>query len=331
MEQLDEMLESHGDETRIIGVVGMPGIGKTTLAMMMHEKWKPRYLRSVEFLDIHTKSKDCEPVWLRKTLLELLLEGKVPKIDDETTHGSVKVELLKTKIFALLEDVSDKRQLELLLGKLDWIKKGSKIIITTCDKSLLEGFADDTYVIPALNDREALQLFSYHAFHGQKLNSTSSLLTLSRMFVDYAQGHPLTLKLLATELCGKDEVHWASKLEMISKQSNKLLQDVWKESFDLLSEKQKDVFLDIVCFFKSEDEYFVRSLLDSGDPDSTDPSEVKDLVNKFLITIAGGRVEMNVPLYTFFKDLGSPQWLRLCNYEDIINELMKMKKSVSFI
>lgn len=56
-------------------------------------------------------------------------------------------------------------------------------------------------------------------------------------------------------------------------------------------------------------------------------SEVKDLVNKFLITTADGRVEINVPLYTFCTDPGSPRWLRLGNFEDIMKEPMKMKKT----
>lgn len=39
----------------------------------------------------------------------------------------------------------------------------------------------------------------------------------------------------------------------------------FKISYDELSEEEKDVFLDIACFFRSEDEYYTRSLLDSGD------------------------------------------------------------------
>ncbi|XP_023641003.1 disease resistance-like protein CSA1 [Capsella rubella] len=330
MEQLEQKLEFDLYKTQIIGVVGMPGIGKTTLAMMLHEKWKRKFVHCVTFLDISKKSEEVSLVQLRRKLLEALLNGKVREISDETTHGSVKVELLETKIFVLLDDVSDKKQLEFLLGELDWVKKGSKIIITTCDKSLLEGLADDTYVVPKLNDREGFQLFSYHAFHGQNFYPTSSLLTLSRMFVDYARGHPLTLKLLGEKLNGREEVYWASILEMMNKNSDRMFQDVSRFSTDQnrLSGRQEDVFLDIVCFFKSEDEYFVRSLLDSGDPDSADTvSEVKDLVNKFLITVADGRVEINVPLYMFFKDLRPPRWLRLWNDEDIINKLMKMEKS----
>ncbi|KFK31582.1 hypothetical protein AALP_AA6G131100 [Arabis alpina] len=231
MEQMEKKLEFVGNDTRIIGVVGMPGI------------------------------EDHEPEWLRKTLLEVLLAGQSQVISDKTTHGSVKVELLKTKIFAVLDDVSDKKQLEFLLDDRDWIRKGSKIVITT---------------------------------------PTGTFLTLSRMFVDYGGGHPLALNIL----------------------------DVLGFSTDHLNESQEDAFLDIVCFFKSEDEYFVRSLLDSGDPDSTGAvSEVKDLVNKFLITISDNRVEMNVLLYYIAKDIGSSRWLRLWNYKDIINELKSMKTS----
>ncbi|CAA7059301.1 unnamed protein product [Microthlaspi erraticum] len=258
----------------------------TTLAMMLYEKWKHRFIRRVLLQDIRGNSEKYVSVRLRETLWERLLKRKFPVIGDETTYESTKGELLKTKIFVVLDDVSDKQQLEFLLGDRDWIKKGSMIVITTSDKSLLEGFVDDTYVVPKLNDSEAFQLFSYHAFRDHIHSRDSTFLKLSRMFVDYAEGHPLALKILGSELCGRDEAYWESKLE------------------------------------KSEDEYFVRSLLDSGDPDSTDAvSEVKDLVNKFLITIVDGRVEMNVPLCTFSKDLASPQCLRLWNYKDIISEL----------
>ncbi|XP_010494616.1 PREDICTED: disease resistance-like protein CSA1 [Camelina sativa] len=131
--QLEEKLEFDSNKTRIVGVVGMPGIGKTTLAMTLHEKWNCRFLHCVPLLDIRKKSEDYGSVWLRKTLLEVLLEGKFPEISDKTTHESMKDKLLQNKVFIVLDDVSDKTQLEFLLGDLDWIKKGSKIVITTSD------------------------------------------------------------------------------------------------------------------------------------------------------------------------------------------------------
>lgn len=332
MKLLENKLKFDCNETLIIGVVGMSGIGKTTLAMLLHEKWNCKFLRCVPLLGIRKKSEQYGPVWLRKTLLEVLLEGKFPAISDKTTHESVKDKLLKTKVFLVLDDVSNKKQLEFLLSDLDWIKKGSKIIITTSDQSLLKGFADDTYVVPLLNDKEAFQLFTYHAFDDQNCSATQNFLSLSRKFVDYSRGHPQTLIILGTELHEKDEAHWEHRLRTITDCYNTRIQDVWRFSTDQLSEQQKDVFFDIVYFFKSEDEYFVRSLLDSGDPDTIDSvSELRDLADKFLITISDGRVEMNDLLYRFSKGLGFPRRHRLCNYKGIINKLNKMELSVSIL
>lgn len=318
MEQLEQKLEFDCDETRIIGVVGMPGIGKTTLAMRLYEEWNSKFVHCMPLLGICKKSKDHELVWLRKTLLEVLLEGKFPEKQNEITHESVKDTLLQTKIFVVLSDVSDKKQLDFLLGNLDWVKKGSKIVITTGDRSLLKEFVDDIYVVPLLNDEEAFQLFTYHAFDDQTYSPSQDFVILSRKFVDYAQGHPQALISLGTELRGKDEDYWNQRLATVTDRDNTTIQDVWKLSTDQLNERQKDVLLDIVHFFKSEDEYFVRSLLDSGDPDATDAvSEVRDLADKFMITVSDGRVEMNDLLYKFGKGLGSPMVHGMWNYKDI--------------
>ncbi|KAF3591671.1 hypothetical protein DY000_02024540, partial [Brassica cretica] len=318
MEQLEQKLEFDCDETRIIGVVGMPGIGKTTLAMRLYEEWNSKFVHCMPLLGICKKSKDHELVWLRKTLLEVLLEGKFPEKQNEITHESVKDILLQTKIFVVLSDVSDKKQLDFLLGNLDWVKKGSKIVITTGDRSLLKEFVDDIYVVPLLNDEEAFQLFTYHAFDDQTYSPSQDFVILSRKFVDYAQGHPQALISLGTELRGKDEDYWNQRLATVTDRDNTTIQDVWKLSTDQLNERQKDVLLDIVHFFKSEDEYFVRSLLDSGDPDATDAvSEVRDLAEKFMITVSDGRVEMNDLLYKFGKGLGSTMVHGMWNYKDI--------------
>lgn len=162
VEQLEQILEFDCDETRIVGVAGMPGIGKTTLAMWLYENWNCKFVRCVPLLGIRKKSEEHGLVWLRTTLLKVLLGGEIPNINDKTTNESIKKELLQTKVFIILDDVTDKKQIEFLLGDFKWIKKGSKIVITARDKSLLEGLADDTYLVPQLDNNEAFQLLSYH-------------------------------------------------------------------------------------------------------------------------------------------------------------------------
>ncbi|CAL9241811.1 unnamed protein product, partial [Arabidopsis halleri] len=321
MEQLEQKLEFDRNETRIIGIVGMPGIGKTTLAMMLHEKWNCNFVRCAPLLGISKTSKDYGIVWLRMTLLKVLLGGDFPIIKGETTHKSVKKELLQTKVFVVLDDVSDKKQFEYLLGDLKWIKKGSKIVITTCDRSLLEGLAHDTYLVPQMDNTEAFQLFSYHARNDQ---ISRTFLTLSIRFVENSGGNPLALKLLGSKLHEKDETQWNHQMQTMTCSFDTKIQDVKRSSKDQFNQQHKD---DIACFSRSEDEYFCRILMDSGNLDSTDAkSEVRDLSDMFLIEIYNGRVDMNDLVYTFGKDTGSPGRFMLLNYKDITHKLKNMEK-----
>lgn len=112
-----------------------------------------------------------------------------------------------------------------------------------------------------------------------------------------------------------------------SEESNTKINNVLRLRIDQLNERQKDVLFDLACFFRSEDEYFIRSLFDSENSDSL--SEVRDLAEKFLITICDGRIEMNDQLYMFAKELGSPGRLRLWKYTDILDKLKELKSLVS--
>lgn len=108
------------------------------------------------------------------------------------------------KIFLVLDDVSHKNQVNFLLENLEWIKKGSKIVITTRDKSSIAGMVQDTYVVPGLNDKEALELFKHHAFKEKVSSTKGNFPKLSKKFVDYAGGNPLALEELGKELCGEE-------------------------------------------------------------------------------------------------------------------------------
>lgn len=168
---------------------------------------------------------------------------------------------------------------------------------------------NDTYEVPRLSDRDALQHFSHYAFDDQEGNALKlgNFSKLSKDFVHYTKGNPLALKILGAELLGKDETHWGLKLNALyqhhksppGQSTSKMLHNVWKESYNGLSQQQKDTLLDIACF-KSLDENYVRNLLDSD----SFKHVIDDLVNKFMVNIYGGKVEMHETLYMLSKELG---------------------------
>ncbi|KFK22467.1 hypothetical protein AALP_AAs64007U000100 [Arabis alpina] len=314
-----EMFDSACDRTLTIGIVGMPGIGKTTLTEKLYERFERKFVRKA-FLP------NVRKLWLDPNILtrELLREEDVIQKVPYMSPESLKAHLLSKKCLIVLDNVSHKKQIEDLLGESDWIKKGSLIIITTSDKSVIEGRVDETYEVLRLSGRDSLQCFSYYACGGNICNLKGNFMNLSKEFVDYAKGNPLVLKILGGELKGRNKTYWEETLRKLAQSPNKRMQGVLQLSYDELGLHQKDVFLDVACFFRSGDEYYVRSLVESCDNEHTDAvSEIKDLASKFLINISGGRVEMHDLLYTFGKELGSQGSCRVWNHEEVDGALKK--------
>lgn len=314
--------------TRIIGVVGMPGIGKTTLLKELINSWKGKFSKHAFIDRIRGKSKcfslDCFPTILIEKLLPDL---KIPQTE-KLTCKSYKGLLLNRKVLIALDDVSKKEQVYALLEKYDlstipdWIQDGSRIIIATNDMSLLQGLVDDIYVVRQLNHEDGLKLFSHHAFHDDK--AIPDFTKLSDKFVHYARGHPLALKLLGKDLYEKNMGHWEEKLKLLDQNPSTCIGRVLQVSYNELSSKQRGAFLDIACF-RSLDVEYVESLLASPDPGSAEV--IKALKNKFMINTCDGRVDMHDLLYKFSRELdlkastqGGREQRRLWRHQDILQK-----------
>ncbi|XP_024022072.1 TMV resistance protein N-like [Morus notabilis] len=82
--------------------------------------------------------------------------------------------------------------------------------------------------------------------------------------------------------------HTWNKLKIIPHSD---VQKVLKISYDGLDDKQQDILLDIACFLRGETRDFIESILDNCDLFSSSGIEV--LINKSLITICKGEVQMH--------------------------------------
>ncbi|CAA7057313.1 unnamed protein product [Microthlaspi erraticum] len=326
LKQLEEKLimDCEDNESRIVGIVGMAGIGKTYLAETLFKKLKKK-VNSHVFIKLDSeKWNDQKLDWLQKTLVEGLLDKSI-----DCGNGNPlefwKDTLVKKKVVIFFDNVTDKKQIKPLLGNCNWIKAGSRILITTRDKSLLKELTCDLFHVPKLNDRESLELFRDQVCTTLEGN----IMDMSRKFVDYAGGNPFALKEFGDELCGKDEDHWKTRLGKLTQCSNSMVGDKLRICYDELNEKQKDAFLDIACFFRSQEENYVRTLLDSFNVHESAESgtELRDLTDKFLIDICDGRVEMHGLFCTVAKELvetsGGKYWLFPSNCPEFTTALAK--------
>ncbi|RVW19320.1 putative disease resistance protein [Vitis vinifera] len=70
-------------------------------------------------------------------------------------------------------------------------------------------------------------------------------------------GLPLALQVLGSFLFDKSKRQWESQLDKLKKIPKKEIQDVLRVGFDGLEDNERDIFLDIACFFQGHDKDYV--------------------------------------------------------------------------
>ncbi|XP_060668158.1 disease resistance protein RPV1-like [Ziziphus jujuba] len=138
-----------------------------------------------------------------------------------------------------------------------------RIIVTTRDKQVLSRVIDKIYNIQGLNYDEAYKLFCSKAFK-EKSSISDDYSTLSKRVICYAQGVPLALTVLGSFLYSMSKEEWESTLEKLKVTPSMDIQNVLRISYNGLDDNEKDMFLDIACFFTGhQSPAFVESILDA--------------------------------------------------------------------
>jgi hypothetical protein len=170
-----------------------------------------------------------------------------------------------------------------LLGKYNCFAAGSRIIITTRDKHLLTtlGIGLSSYEVKELNEHEAIELFSGHAFRRYKPNE--DYLELAYQFIHYAKGLPLALVVMGADLYKRTKAEWKSRLDKYEKIPHRNIQEILKISYEGLDETEQDIFLDIACFFKGHHMNNVVDILEACD--FYPKCGIPRLIEKCLVTL----------------------------------------------
>ncbi|GAU32120.1 hypothetical protein TSUD_358040 [Trifolium subterraneum] len=287
---VESLLQLESQDVRAIGIWGMSGIGKTTIADEVYNKLGSDYEGCYFKAHVNEETRRRGIMSLKEELYSTLLGDQDLKID--TLNGLpyyVERRLRRMKVLVVLDDVNDLQQLETLIGsKLDLFGNGSRIIITSGDKQVLfAGGVDDIYEVKPLNFNDSLRLFNLNAFK----QNQKEYKELSKMMVKYAEGIPLVLKVLGGLLRGKDKQVWEDFLGRFRKNIPiKTVHPIFRLSYNDLDDREKKIFLDIACFFnglhlKVDD---IQLLL--KDHDYSVGVELESLKNKALITISPDNV-----------------------------------------
>ncbi|CAK9177823.1 unnamed protein product [Ilex paraguariensis] len=300
VEGINLWLQDGSTNVGILAIYGIGGIGKSTIAKSVYNLNFDKFDGSSFLANIREASGQPNGlIRLQRQLISDILKKKIKKIYN-IDEGIMKIkEAVSCKrILLVLDDVDDLDQLNAVLGMRGWFYPRSKIIITTRHEQLLkahEVFRMDK--VKALDAKESLQLFSWHCF-GQD-HPSEDYTDLSRNVVYHCQGNPLALQVLGSSLSGRNLVIWESALMKLKAIPDHQILKILRISYDSLPDNHdKNVFLDIACFFVGKDKDYVVMILDC---DFFPIVGIQNLMDRCLLTIDN---KNKLRMHQLLQDMG---------------------------
>ncbi|KDP46540.1 hypothetical protein JCGZ_08512 [Jatropha curcas] len=211
IEEMKSKLRLGLDDVRIVGIWGMGGIGKTTIAKAVYDSI---YCQFKNYCFLERVGKVAETFGLQhlhEQLLSKLLKEDIQTIRNlGSNFDAIRERLQYMRVLIVLDGVYNGEELEALAADHDWFGPGSRIIITTTDRNLLLARGvDEIYKPKCLNHNESLSLFTQYAVQNRyPVDKFIKFMKLSRRTVKYAEGVPLALKVLGSFFGPKNENEW---------------------------------------------------------------------------------------------------------------------------
>jgi hypothetical protein len=212
---LGERCRDAGDEVSVIPILGMGGIGKTTLAQLLFHDEKVQ-----SFFDIKAwacVSEDFNVVRVTKAVLKLITSESCE--DDDLNLLQVKLEkkLRGKKFLVVLDDLWNENYHDWTILRAPFLTGalGSAIVITTRN----EGVSSITRSVPeyhleVLSKDACLSVFTQHALGASNFDAHPNIKEIGEKIVERCKGLPLAAKTLGGLLrTKKDRNEWVDLLK----------------------------------------------------------------------------------------------------------------------
>ncbi len=180
-------------DNHMVALVGMGGIGKTTLMKKLYCQMHADFKKS-SFLE-NIKANDIVEVQKK-----LIMDLYGLKLQDPTTYLTcTKKCWTKMKVLIIIDDISEIQIIELLGKDMDGIRRsenGSRIIMVGQNWRDFESVVceDGKFEMELLNKKQAMEFFSLKAFRGSV--SPHDVASIANEVVDACNGLPLSLDVM---------------------------------------------------------------------------------------------------------------------------------------
>ncbi|KAM4072709.1 hypothetical protein ACB094_11G159400 [Castanea mollissima] len=214
MEAIFDMFQSDDASVCVVPIVGMGGVGKTTLARLIYNDKRVK-----ESFDLNAwvcVSENYDRIRIAKTIFEEVTSSSCDNPNMEFLQKKIREKFIEKKVFLVLDDVWNEKYADWveLLGVFKCGAKEIKIIVTTRSEKVasIVGTVKKAFSLGKLSDEECWLLFEKHAFINGKA-SDPILEDIGKQLVQKCKGLPLAARTLGGLLHEQKQKEWEKILK----------------------------------------------------------------------------------------------------------------------
>ncbi|KAM5575190.1 hypothetical protein ABKV19_014236 [Rosa sericea] len=325
---------SSGPDVVVIPIVGIGGMGKTTLAQLVYNDLRvTSQFQSLMWLSVNGK---FNPAGIINQMLSYVREGSHDLFQIGLLQSQLRESLLGKRYLIVLDDVwnEDPDEWDKIMNPLKGSAGGSKIILTTRS----EAAAAITSTFPPfhlepLRKEECWKLFKHRAFADGTEDDFPRLLHIGEKIVDKCKGVPLVANILGIMLLFKrEESEWLhvqrSELWSIDAGENRIL-SILRLSYNHLPSHLKACFAYCSIFPKNYEinkEKLIHQWLANGLIPHIGESSIRpeDIGNEYF---------NNLLMMSFFQKIRKYDDIGMTEFKmhDHINDLAKSVAGEEFL
>ncbi|XP_055836320.1 putative late blight resistance protein homolog R1B-16 isoform X2 [Solanum dulcamara] len=327
---IEQLLDEHESELDVISIVGMPGLGKTTLAnKVFQNKLVASHFNVCAWCTVsqkYNKSKVLQHIRQQVTRSE-------EKESEEDLAEKLRRALLDIRYLIVLDDVWDIATAEMLIACFPKVKRGNRIILTSRSSKvgLQVKCRSDPVHLQLLTPEKSWELFEKRVF-GEG-SCPAELSEVGHQIVEKCQRLPLTLVLIAGVIVRakkkkKEKDLWLkiqhSLDSFISADKNLQMMKVMQLSYDHLPYHLKPLLLYFARYQKSKRTpvsklmqlWMDEGLVDRDIPSKSSQSDLDTLISSSLIMVDHIPCESNQPFSVMIK---------VCYVHDVVHDFCSVK------
>jgi hypothetical protein len=303
--ELIETLNQMEKDVGILSLVGMGGIGKTTLAKEIYRCFQKNdtFEKKSFLMDV----RESAILDLQKQLARHLFKEDVK---DTEEFNKCFNRVMDHKVLIVIDDVDHKHQFDQLIPDINKLCPGSRIIITSRDSNVVNNIMEKNenckylrHEMALLSTTDSRHLFNLHAFHST--DAIDHFQELAKNVADACCGFPLALEVTGCFLFDKREEcdfngTWPQTIKTLIKEKDILKK--LKVSYDGLSPEASMMFLDIACFMIGQREHIAMQIFEACTSDYKGPAaSFSSLKNKCLVKLDEDR---RIIMHDLLRDMG---------------------------